>query len=130
MPLSAAGCTWLVQDGDPDLLTFRALRLMQRADVVYTIGSLLQRLLISCVVTPNEFTWGKEKSNHVVPQGEINQLLLELARGGKSITVKVATHSFSVAAAGDRGPGESRYSVSVIQASPPQQDAHLMPAFR
>lgn len=71
--------------GDPDLLTFKALRLMQQADVVF-YDRLVSKEVLALVRKEAELVYvGKQRAWHAVRQEEINQLLLEHARQGKRV---------------------------------------------
>jgi uroporphyrin-III C-methyltransferase/precorrin-2 dehydrogenase/sirohydrochlorin ferrochelatase len=71
--------------GDPDLLTFKALRLMQQADVVF-YDRLVSKEVLALVRKEAELIYvGKQRAWHAVRQEGINQLLLEHARQGKRV---------------------------------------------
>lgn len=71
--------------GDPDLLTFKALRLMQQADVVLYDRLVAPAILELCRRDIDRIYVGKASSNHTLPQTEINRLLIEQARLGKRV---------------------------------------------
>lgn len=71
--------------GDPDLLTFKALRLMQQADVVLYDRLVASEIVDMCRRDADRIYVGKAASNHSLSQEKINQKLVALAQEGKRV---------------------------------------------
>lgn len=71
--------------GDPELITLKALRLMQQADVVIYDRLVSAPILELCRRDATKIYVGKARSNHSVPQEGINELLVDYAKKGKRV---------------------------------------------
>lgn len=68
--------------GDPDLLTFRAYRLLQQSQVVL-YDRLVSKPILDMVSSKAKMIHvGKRRSHHAVPQANINEMLVEYAKKG------------------------------------------------
>ncbi|CAA0088821.1 Siroheme synthase [Zhongshania aliphaticivorans] len=71
--------------GDPDLMTFKALRLLQRADVVLYDRLVAPAIVDLCRKDADRVYVGKARAEHAVPQQDINMLLVKYAQEGKKV---------------------------------------------
>lgn len=71
--------------GDPDLLTVKALRLIETVDAV-VYDKLVSPAIIDLIpVGTTRIFAGKQTKNHFMPQEEINALLVDLAQAGHRV---------------------------------------------
>jgi len=82
-----AGKVWLVGagPGDPELLTVKALRALQQADLIFFDNLVSVDIRNLFPVSVPAFYVGKSKNNHSVPQHELNALLVKKARQGLNV---------------------------------------------
>lgn len=71
--------------GDPELLTLKAWRLIQSAEVVLYDRLVSAEILSLIPETAERIHVGKQRSNHTLPQDQINNQLVELARKGHKV---------------------------------------------
>lgn len=71
--------------GDPELLTLKALRVIQKADVVLYDSLVSEDILDMCALTAEKIFVGKRRANHAIPQEGINELLVKYALAGKTV---------------------------------------------
>ena len=71
--------------GDADLLTVKALRLIQKADVIVYDRLISSEILDQIPKTTQTVFVGKQPSNHSMSQEKINQLLIKLARSNEHV---------------------------------------------
>ncbi len=71
--------------GDPELLTLRALKLMQRAEVALYDHLISPEVLDLLRPSTKRVYVGKRSADHAMRQAEINALLVKLANAGKRV---------------------------------------------
>ena len=71
--------------GDPELLTIKALKALQAADVIVHDGLVSDEILDLAPVAAQRINVAKRKSRHTLPQDDINQLLVALALEGLTV---------------------------------------------
>ena len=72
--------------GDPDLLTLRAFRLLQRSDLVLYDRLVSPEIMELVPASAERIYVGKQRADHSLAQTDINQLLVEHANQGKRVT--------------------------------------------
>ncbi|NQY98229.1 MAG: uroporphyrinogen-III C-methyltransferase [Henriciella sp.] len=86
-PANALGAVHIVGagPGDPELLTLKAFRLIQNADIVFHDRLVSDEIMDLVRRDATRVSVGKAKANHSVPQDQIHELMIAAAREGKRV---------------------------------------------
>jgi uroporphyrin-III C-methyltransferase len=81
------GKVWLVGagPGDPELLTLKAARVLASAEVLVHDRLVSPEIIALAPAAARRLYVGKRKSNHSLPQDDVNDLLVALARDGLTV---------------------------------------------
>lgn len=71
--------------GDPELLTLKALRVCQEADVILHDNLVPDAILALCRRDAERIYVGKKRAHHALPQAEIGALMARLAQQGRRV---------------------------------------------
>ena len=71
--------------GDAELMTVKAVRLLQQADAVVYDRLVSEEILDLIPTGVSRISVGKEVGKHCVPQDQINEIIVNLARSGRNI---------------------------------------------
>src|SRR3546814_5456668 len=85
--MAQAGTIYLVGSGpgDPDLLTLRAPRLIERAQIIVHDGLVDPAILALARSDAELISVAKRRARHTMPQQAINALLIREARAGRDV---------------------------------------------
>src|SRR5436190_4023616 len=86
-PAGRTGAVWLVGagPGDPDLLTIKALKVLQTADVVVHDGLVSDEIVALAPSAAQRICVAKRKSRHSYKQPEINRMIVAFALEGLTV---------------------------------------------
>ncbi|WP_436012643.1 uroporphyrinogen-III C-methyltransferase [Phenylobacterium sp. LjRoot219] len=86
-PARQTGAVWLVGagPGDPELLTLKALKALQAAEVVVHDGLVSDEILDLASANARRISVAKRKSRHSYSQDEINRMLVAFAQDGLNV---------------------------------------------
>lgn len=98
------GKVWLVGagPGDAELLTQKAVRVLQEADVIVYDALVGQAILAKLPEEADKIYVGKRSFHHAMPQEEISRCLVRLAKQGKNVVRLKGGDPFCLAEAARR----------------------------
>ena len=99
--------------GDPELLTVKALRSLQKADVVVYDRLVSQQVLDLAPAGAARISVGKAPQHHPVPQDEINELLIRLAKSNRRVVRLKGGDPFIFGRGSEEAIALARHGISV-----------------